>query len=109
MAKKIIHKDPFEDYSDIIQDPKNSEPSEQLPVDPYQQKIMSKKSTSLGRARSTFSISGELLMRLKLLCVRMNQELQLSGSKKKITHSRLIEDGIRHILRKNRGKYKDLP
>ena len=106
---EIINKDPFQDYSDITQDPKTLEPEEFLPVDPYQKKLMSKKSNSIGRVRQTYSLSGELVMRFKLLGVRMNQEFQLAGSNKKITQSKLIEDGMRHILRKNRDKYKDLP
>ena len=113
MAKKIIRKDPFEEYSDITQDVTQDvggdEHDYELPIDPYQKKIMTKKSNSLGKVHVTFSVQGELVMRLKLLCARMNQDLQLSGSKKKVTLSKLIEDGMRHILRKKRDKYKNLP
>ena len=56
MAKKIIRKDPFEEYSDITQDVTQDvggdEHDYELPIDPYQKKIMTKKSTRLERFMS---------------------------------------------------------
>ena len=124
MAKTIPH-NPFNEYGDIgnpyhyttVLPVVDSEyenglktADKNLPIqtiNPYDKSIITKKATSIGRAKRTWSISNELVMRLKLLTARINQDRMQRGKKRVCSESDLIEEAIRGILKKNR--YKFLP
>tara|TARA_R110002012_G_scaffold321660_1_gene550475 strand:+ start:535 stop:909 length:375 start_codon:yes stop_codon:yes gene_type:complete len=81
-------------------------PLECAPINPYDKTIITKKSNSLGRERKTYSVSGELALRIKLLATLKTKECKLYGVGKRCTESQLLEEGMRYVLKKNRQKHK---
>lgn len=130
MTKKRIPHSPFDDYGDISK--KNDEETQKLviavtreneaeneqnmphisndflPINPYKNSIITKKATLLGRGNHAYSLSFELVLRIKMLAARITHENILSGKKKRCTESELIEQGMRAVLKRNRYKYNDL-